>query len=112
MNKEDRKHIHKNLKSKDMKKQYIDKAVLVAEIEKLISNGQVKLQEAQECNDNESYVAWSEHIATCIKILSFLNTLDVLTLDDIKEMENQAFMHGIEVERNENIFKDNKEIKI
>ena len=112
MNKEDRELIHKNLKSKDMKKQYIDKAVLVAEIEKLISNGQVKLQEAQECNDNESYVAWSEHIATCIKILSFLNTLDVLTLDDIKEMENQAFMHGIEVERNENIFKDNKEIKI
>lgn len=56
----------------------IDKAAVIAEIEKLISNGQVKLQEAQECNDDESYVAWSEHIATCIKILSILNTFEVI----------------------------------
>lgn len=59
----------------------IDKNTLVAEIEKLISNGQIKLQEAQECNDDESYVAWAEHIATCIKILSFLNTLEVKEVD-------------------------------
>ena len=58
-------------------KHLIDKDALIAEIEKLISNGQVKLQEAQKCNDDESYVAWSEHIATCIKILSFLDTLEV-----------------------------------
>lgn len=55
----------------------IDKDALVAEIERLISNGQVKLQESQECNDYESSVAWSEHIATCRKFLTFLDTLEV-----------------------------------
>lgn len=60
---------------------YIDKDALVAEIERLISNGQVKLQESQESNDNESYVAWAEHIATCIKVLSFINTLEVKEVD-------------------------------
>lgn len=63
----------------------IDKDALVAEIEKLISNGQIKLQEAQECNDDESYVAWAEHIATCIKVLSFLDTLEVKEVDLEKE---------------------------
>ena len=56
---------------------YINKSALVAEIERLISNGQVKLQESQESNDDESYVAWSEHIATCIKVLSIIDTLEV-----------------------------------
>lgn len=63
----------------------IDKAAIVAEIEKLISNGQVKLQESQESNDNESYVACAEHIATCIKILSLLDTLEVKKVDLEKE---------------------------
>jgi len=59
----------------------IDKDALVAKIERLISNGQVKLQESQESNDYESYVAWAEHIATCIKVLSFLDTLEVKEVD-------------------------------
>lgn len=70
----------------------INKAALVAEIEKLISNGQVKLQEAQECNDDESYVAWSEHIATCIKILSFLDTLEVKSKEVDLEKEINKYI--------------------
>jgi len=57
--------------------QYISKADIVAEIEKLISNGKIKCQQSQENNDQVSYIAWSEHIATCEKILSFLDTLEV-----------------------------------
>jgi len=56
----------------------IDKDALVAELERLVSNGKLKCQQAQENNDHESYVAWSEHIATCGKILSFLDTLEVI----------------------------------
>lgn len=67
--------------------QLIDKDALVAEIESLISNGQVKLQESQESNDDESYVAWSEHIATCIKVLSFLDTLKVKEVDLEQEIQ-------------------------
>jgi hypothetical protein len=59
-------------------KQYIDKSALVVELERLISNGQVKLQESQESNDDENYIVWSEHIATCIKVLSLINTLEVI----------------------------------
>lgn len=55
----------------------IDKDALVAEMEKMISNGKAKCQQSIEINDHERYVAWSEHIATCGKILSFLNTLEV-----------------------------------
>ena len=55
----------------------IDKDALVAEIEKMVSNGKAKCQLSIEINDHESYVAWSEHIATCGKILSFLDTLEV-----------------------------------
>ena len=65
----------------------IDKSEVIDQIEKLISNGQVKLQEAQECNDEESYVAWAEHIATCIKILSLFNSLEVKEVDLEKEIE-------------------------
>ena len=57
--------------------QYILKSALVAEIENQIEFGKFKCQQSQENNDRESYVAWSEHIATCGKILSFLNTLEV-----------------------------------
>lgn len=67
-------------------KHYIDKDTLVMEIERLISNGQVKLQESQESNDCESYVAWSEHIATCIKILSLIDTIETKEVDLKKEI--------------------------
>ena len=56
---------------------YISKAAVVAELERLISNGQTKLKESEECNDCESYVALAERIATCINVLSFLDTLEV-----------------------------------
>ena len=61
--------------------QYIKKPALVEEIEKLISNGKLKCQQSQENNDQVSYIAWSEHIATCEKILSFLDTLEVKEVD-------------------------------
>ena len=66
--------------------QYISKAAVVAEIKKLISNGKLKCQQSQENNDQVSYIAWSEHIATCGKILSFLNTLEVKEVDLEKEI--------------------------
>jgi hypothetical protein len=59
----------------------IDKDALVAEIEKQIELGKFKCLQSQENNDRESYVAWSEHIATCRNILSFLNTLEVKEVD-------------------------------
>lgn len=59
----------------------IDKDAVVAEIERLISNGQIKLKESEECKDYESYVALAERIATCINILSFLDTLEVKEVD-------------------------------
>ena len=65
----------------------IDKDALVAEIERLISNGRVKLQESQENNDYESNIVWSEHIATCRKILNIINTLE------IKEVNLNEYYH-------------------
>ena len=59
----------------------IEKSAVVAEIEKLILNGKLKCQQSQENNDQVSYIAWSEHIATCGKILSFINTLEVKEVD-------------------------------
>ena len=61
--------------------QYINKDTLVAEIERLISNGQVELQKSQENNDEENYIVWAEHIATCIKVLSLIDTLEVKEVD-------------------------------
>ena len=57
--------------------EYIPKSPLVVEIEKLISNGKLKCQQSLENNDEVIYAAWSEHIATCGKILSLINTLEV-----------------------------------
>lgn len=68
-------------------KQYISKSAVKAEIERLISNGQTKLKESEECNDYESYVACAERIATCINILSFVDTLEVKEIDLEKEAE-------------------------
>ena len=68
----------------------IDKDKIVAEIERLISNGKLKCQQSQENNDQVSYIAWSEHIATCGKILSFLNTLEV------KEVEEETISEDLE----------------
>ena len=59
----------------------IDKDALVAEIEEQIEFGKFKCQQSQENGDQESYIAWSEHIATCGKILSFIDTLEVKEVD-------------------------------
>jgi hypothetical protein len=75
---------------------YIKKSALVAELEKLISNGKLKCQQSQENNNQESYVAWSEHVATCGKILSLIKTLEVKEVDLEKEIEEYAYSlpHG------------------
>lgn len=53
-----------------------DKVQLIKqEIEKQIEEGKVKCQQYQESNDYESLIAWSEHIATCGKLLVFINSL-------------------------------------
>ena len=75
--------------------QYIPKAALVAEIEKLILNGKLKCQQSQENNDQVSYIAWSEHIATCGKILSFINTLEVKEVDLEEEVKRWKNEHGV-----------------
>lgn len=77
---------------------YIDKSVVVAEIEKLISNGKLKCQQSQENNDQVSYIAWSEHIATCGKILSFLNTLKAKEVDLKKEIDNYMNNHHLYIQ--------------
>ena len=79
--------------------QYIPKDVLVAEIERLILNGKLKCQQSQENNDQVSYIAWSEHIAACGKILSFLNTLEVKEMDFEKDL--------YDIKRACGIFKEN-----
>ena len=48
------------------------------EIERQIEEGKAKCQQSQENNDYESFVAWSEHVATCGKLLVFIN-LNFLT---------------------------------
>lgn len=73
----------------------IDKDKIVAEIEKLISNGKLKCQQSQENNDQVSYIAWSEHIATCGKILLFLDTLEVKEVDLEKEYDNEFFKEPV-----------------
>lgn len=65
----------------------IDKDKIVAELEKLITNGKLKCQQSQENNDQVSYIAWSEHIATCGKILLFLDTLEMKEADLEKEID-------------------------
>lgn len=45
------------------------------EIERQIEEGKAKCQQSQENNDYESFVAWSEHVATCGKLLVFINSL-------------------------------------
>ena len=65
---------------------YINKDTTVVEIEKLISNGKIKCQQSQENNDQVSYIAWSEHIATCGKILALLDTLEVKEVNLEKEL--------------------------
>ena len=53
-----------------------DKVQLIREeIERQIEKGKVKCQQSQENNDYESFVAWSEHVATCGKLLVFINSL-------------------------------------
>lgn len=73
----------------------IDKDAVVAEIEKLISNGKLKCQQSQENNDQVSYIAWSEHIATCGKILLILDTLEVKEVDLEEEYDNEFFKEPV-----------------
>ena len=73
-------------------KELIDKDALVAEIERLISNGQTKLKESEERKDYESYVALAERIATCINVLSFLNNLEVKEVD-LEEAARHYLLH-------------------
>lgn len=77
----------------------IDKDAVVAEIEKLISNGKLKCQQSQENNDQVSYIAWSEHIVTCGKILLFLDTLEVKDVD--LESEMKEVKHNYKVDDNQ-----------
>ena len=82
-------------------KHLVDKDKIVAEIEKLISNGKLKCQQSQENNDQVSYIAWSEHIATCGKILLFLDTLEVKEVDLEKEINEwqgcEMFPEGVDI---------------
>ena len=72
--------------------QYVSKDALVAEMEKLIANGKEKCQQSKENNSPGSYIAWSEHIATCGKILSYINTLEVKEVDLGKEISKELRM--------------------
>ena len=73
----------------------IDKDKIVAELEKLISNGKLKCQQSQENNDQVSYIVWSEHIATCGKILLFLDTLEMKEVDLEEEYDNEFFKEPV-----------------
>lgn len=79
----------------------IDKDAVVAELDKLITNGKLKCQQSQENNDQVSYIAWSEHIATCGKILLFLDTLEMKEVDLKKEINEwqgcEAFPEGVDI---------------
>ena len=48
---------------------------IIQEIERQIEEGKVKCQQSKENNDHESFVAWSEHVATCGRLLVFINSL-------------------------------------
>ena len=52
-----------------------DKELIKKEIERQIEEGKVKCLQSKENNNYENFVAWSEHIATCGKILQFINSL-------------------------------------
>ena len=94
--------------------QYIDKSAVVAELERLISNGQTKLKESEECKDYESYVALAERIATCINVLSFLDTLEVKGVKkepvskDLEEAISQSFIYH---ENHGDDFRSDKQIE-
>ena len=75
----------------------IDKDKIVAEIEKMVSNGKAKCQLSIEINDHDSYVAWSEHIATCGKILSFLDTLEEKEVDLETDVEREYVKCHIDI---------------
>ena len=85
---------------------YISKVAVVAKLERLISNGQTKLKESEECKDYESYVALTERIATCINLLSFLDTLEV------KEVKEDAIVQSlIYHEKHGDDFRSDKQIE-
>ena len=67
------------------------------EIERQIEEGKVKCQQSQENNDHESFVAWSEHVATCGKFLVFINSLPEepivkgITWEDVNKLESLIY---------------------
>ena len=75
----------------------IDKDKVVSEIERLVSNGKLKCQQSQENNDQVSYIAWSEHIATLGKIISFLDTLEAKEAEEKFECPKVKIQDVIEV---------------
>ena len=46
-----------------------------AEVERMLESAKESCQKAQEQNDRESYIAWSESVATCGKIIIYINGL-------------------------------------
>lgn len=85
-------------------KQYIDKDAVVAEIERLILNGQTELKESEERKDYESYVALAERIATCINVLSFLDTLEVKEVNLDREIRRYRMRNSIIQHREESLY--------
>lgn len=81
----------------------IDKDAVVAELDKLITNRKLKCQQSQENNDQVSYIAWSEHIATCGKILLFLDTLEIKEVDLEKEIDEVIHNYNLNNHRHTSI---------
>lgn len=83
--------------------QYIPKSPIVAEIEREIEFGKLKIQQSQENNDYTSNVAWSEHIASYGKMLSFLNTLEVKEENNLENLF-QALPEKIADEKSHQVY--------
>lgn len=52
-----------------------DKELIKKEIERQKEEGKAKCLQSQENNDYENFVACSEHVATCDKILQFIDSI-------------------------------------
>ena len=62
------------------------------EIERQIEEGKVKCQQSKENNSYESFVAWSEHVATCGKLLVFINSLPEESASEYLEEEIESYI--------------------
>ena len=72
--------------------QYIPKSALVAEIEKQMEYAKFGAQQAKENNDYVSWVAWSEHFATCGDIFKIIDNIEVKEVDLEKELSYEDYM--------------------